>query len=111
LTASENAWMELPSTFSIVMTIPTILGRRTANCLIESVTTPAIPKTDYNFWNYFSAYVAENAQHIKELEGILIAAMPTAVNSANPRIPRISLPVDVAQMLRMARRRAFEEWA
>jgi len=62
----------------------------------------------YNFWNYFSAYVAENPEHIDELEGILIAAMPTAVNSANPRIQRISLPNEVARILRKARQRALE---
>src|ERR1700732_2136061 len=39
----------------------------------------------YHFWNYFSAYVVLRAKHRDEVEGILIASMPTA-NSAAPKI-------------------------
>ncbi len=47
----------------------------------------------YNFRNFFSAFVVPDKHHIAEIEGILIAAMPTA-NSANPRIKKLSLPIE-----------------
>lgn len=57
----------------------------------------------YNFWNFFAAFAVTNKSHIDEVEGILIAAMPMAVNSANPRIARIDLPGDVAKKIRALR--------
>jgi hypothetical protein len=38
----------------------------------------------YQFWNFFSAFVVEDLALRDELEGILIACMPTA-NSMRPR--------------------------
>jgi GIY-YIG catalytic domain-containing protein len=53
----------------------------------------------YNFWNFFSAFVVQDSRQRNEVERILIAAMPTA-NSAQPRIPRESLPAAVTKMIR-----------
>ncbi len=57
----------------------------------------------YHFWNFFSVFVVENKKLRDEVEGILIAAMPTA-NSANPKIPKMPLPAEVARTLRRIRR-------
>ena len=56
----------------------------------------------YNFWNYFSVFVVEDATLRNLLEGILIAAMPTA-NGAKPRIGRAQLPLDVRKYLHARR--------
>ena len=56
----------------------------------------------FNFWNYFSFFVVA-AKHVDEVEGVLIASMPTA-NSAIPRIKQITLPKPLAKILRQARR-------
>ena len=53
----------------------------------------------YNFWNYFSAFVVKDIRHLADVEGILIAAMPT-YNSANPRFNRMNVPNDVADIIR-----------
>jgi len=39
----------------------------------------------HNFWNHFSAFVIEQPALRNQVEGILIAAMPTA-NGAKPRL-------------------------
>ena len=52
----------------------------------------------YNFWNYFSVFVEENPKARSRLEGILIAAMPTA-NGAEPRIKKDRLPLHVRSIL------------
>ena len=51
----------------------------------------------YNFWNYFSAFVIES-DAVDEIEGILIAAMPTA-NSASPKLPGERIPKAVAKAM------------
>jgi hypothetical protein len=56
-----------------------------------------------NFWNYFSAFVIRDPKMRNEVEGILIAAMPTA-NSAKPRLKRAKFPQAVSQMMRAIRR-------
>ena len=56
----------------------------------------------YNFWNFFSAFVIPNQKHIPEVEGILIASMPTD-NSSVMRIKKIHLPHQVAGLLRKQR--------
>jgi len=53
----------------------------------------------YNFWNFFSAFTVPNTHHLAQVEGILIAAMPTA-NSANPMIRKIRLPIQAIKALR-----------
>ena len=61
------------------------------------------PKTrHYNLWNFFSFFVVEDPDQRDEIEGILIAAMPTA-NSARPKLPREQLPKEVTAMLRETR--------
>lgn len=56
----------------------------------------------YNFWNFFSAFTVPQKRHRDEVEGILIAAMPTA-NSSNPRFARLKLPARVGRLLRTQR--------
>ena len=61
----------------------------------------------YLFWNYFSAFVINDPNLRSQVEGILIAAMPTA-NGANPTLPREKMPNDVKRLLRELRTtRAF----
>jgi hypothetical protein len=63
-----------------------------------------VPKTRYyNFWNFFSAFVIEDQKQRDEIEGILIAAMPTA-NSSEPKLSREDLPKQVTDMIRAIRR-------
>jgi hypothetical protein len=56
-----------------------------------------------NFWNYFSAFVIREPKMRDEIEGILIAAMPTA-NSAKPKLKRAKFPLVVSQMVRRIRK-------
>jgi len=56
-----------------------------------------------NFWNYFSAFVIDDPKMRDEVEGILIAAMPTA-NSAKPKLRRAKFPLAVSQMVRRIRK-------
>jgi len=66
------------------------------------------PGTRYgDFWNYFSVFVIENDAHRDFVEGLLIAAMPTA-NSARPRLERDPLPKEVRQMMRNRRDFMFD---
>jgi hypothetical protein len=51
----------------------------------------------YAHWDYFSAFalvetVSDSVQKIAELEAILIAAMPRAINSATPRFKLVTIP-------------------
>ena len=52
----------------------------------------------YNFWNFFSVFVVKDPTVRSQIEGILIAAMPTA-NGARPRIPRANLPTSLRRQL------------
>lgn len=56
----------------------------------------------YNHWNFFSAFVVKNSKSRNEIEGILIAAMPTA-NSAQPKLKKEKLPKSVMDMMRRIR--------
>lgn len=56
-----------------------------------------------NFWNYFSPFVIHDPKMRNEVEGILIAAMPTA-NSAKPKLKRAKYPLVVSQMVRRIRK-------
>ncbi len=58
----------------------------------------------YNFWNFFSAFVVEDGRHRNEVEGILIAAMPTA-NSAKPRLKTAKYPKPVVDLIRRIRQK------
>ncbi len=53
----------------------------------------------YLFWNYFSAFTVPQKKHRDEIEGILIAAMPTTANSSNPKFSRLRLPTRIARAL------------
>jgi len=53
----------------------------------------------FHFWNFFSAFAVPNRKHRDELEGVLIAAMPTA-NSAKPKVRREHMPREVRNLLR-----------
>jgi hypothetical protein len=85
---------------------------KTKNKLFTRIKSHATKTRDryYHFWNYFSAYVVPNRKHRDEVEGILIASMPTA-NSASPKIKRIPLPANVTKMMKGIRRKnaAFDE--
>lgn len=80
---------------------------KTEKKLFRRIQAHAIKPTDryYHFWNYFSAFVVPNAKHRDEVEGILIASMPTA-NSAAPKIKRIHLPKNVIKLMRDMRKKA-----
>jgi hypothetical protein len=52
----------------------------------------------YNFWNYFSVFAVEEPTTRNQIEGILIAAMPTA-NGAKPRIRKAQMPKEVRKLL------------
>jgi hypothetical protein len=57
----------------------------------------------YHFWNFFSAFVIKNERLMSQLEGVLIAAMPTA-NGASPRLPKQAMPKTVRNLLHQIRR-------
>jgi len=61
----------------------------------------------YHFWNYFSAFIVPNAKHRDEIEGVLIASMPTA-NGAIPKIQRILLPKNVNNLMHGMRKKNIE---
>jgi hypothetical protein len=56
----------------------------------------------YHLWNFFSAFVIKNKRLTPQVEGILIAAMPTA-NNANPKLPTQRMPTKVRDLLREIR--------
>lgn len=56
----------------------------------------------YNFWNFFSAFIVNDARHIPEVEGILIAAFPTE-NSAQPRFEKLAIPAKIARIIHSQR--------
>jgi len=82
---------------------------KTKNKLFRRIQAHATKTRDryYHFWNYFSAFVVPTSEHRDEVEGILIAAMPTA-NSASPKIKKIRLPKNVSQLMRKLRRKDLE---
>jgi hypothetical protein len=54
----------------------------------------------YQPWTHFSAFIVNDIQSIKELEGLIIAAFDTAVvNGAKPRMTKILLPKDATKRL------------
>lgn len=80
---------------------------KTSTKLFKRIRAHAARTTDryYHFWNYFSAFVVPNPKHRDEIEGILVASMPTA-NSASPKIKRIRLPRNVADHMRKIRKQS-----
>jgi hypothetical protein len=57
----------------------------------------------HNFWNFFCAFVVLEKSQRNEIEGILIASMPTA-NSAKPKIKKAKMPSEVIKMAAKIRR-------
>ena len=57
----------------------------------------------YNFWNFFSAFIIEDKKIRDQIEGILIAAMPTA-NGAKPRLKRENFSPSVKKIIHEIRR-------
>jgi hypothetical protein len=86
---------------------PYYVGKTTKASLFKRIKTHATKTKGryYHFWNYFSAFVVPDAKHRDEIEGILIASMPTA-NGASPKIKRISLPPEVTKRMRQIRLRS-----
>lgn len=79
--------------------IPYYVGQATRlrNRLWSHACSPAARY--HNFWNHFSAFVIK-APHLRnQIEGVLIAAMPTA-NGARPRLKRAKIPELVSRMSR-----------
>ncbi len=78
---------------------------QTKNKLFWRIHTHATKPQDryYHFWNYFSAFVVTNAKHREEVEGVLIAAMPTA-NGATPKIQKIRFPKSVTSLMSRMRK-------
>src|SRR5260370_37376606 len=53
----------------------------------------------HNFWNYFSVFVIKDDKLRQLVEGILIAAMPTA-NGAKPLLRKTPFPAPMSKMTR-----------
>ena len=58
----------------------------------------------YRYWNYFSVYKVDAIEHLDDVEGILISAIPRAANSSIPRFQRIQLPRRIKSLLSRLRR-------
>lgn len=88
--------------------VPYYIGKTNKRPLFKRLHDHANKSTDryFNFWNYFSVFVVRNPAAVDEVEGILIASMPTA-NSAAPKIEEMRLPREIAKVLRDARKRAL----
>lgn len=67
-----------------------------ANKLLSRLWSHANQSTGpyYNFWTHFSVFVVKDPTLRGQLEGVLIAAMPTA-NGAKPRIKEEKLRPDI----------------
>lgn len=87
---------------------PHYIGKATSS-LYKRLHDHANKSTDryFNLWNYFSAFVVPKSQ-IAAVEGILIAAIPTA-NSSIPRIKQIPMPGVLRRKLRHARQRIYAD--
>jgi hypothetical protein len=72
-----------------------------SKALFKRLRAHAVLPTDkyYNFWSHFSAYLVPDVDHLDEVEGILIAAMPLAANRARPHFERLNLPPSVSDKL------------
>ena len=83
---------------------PYYIGKTINKTLIERLSQHALKPNAryYNFWNYFSAFVLAKPQRTNEIEGVLIAAMPTA-NGANPKLPKEKIPRQVRELMKRMR--------
>ena len=104
LLAKELAFLDHPGVYVLYRDdVPYYIGKATT--LRSRLKRHAdFPKTRYyNFWNFFSAFIIEDKKHLSEIEGILIAAMPT-VNSSERRFLKEKLTKPVIGMIREIRR-------
>ena len=83
---------------------PYYVGKATKKRLFKRIRQHAINPKDryYNFWNFFSAFVVPDEKHLSEVEGLLIATIPTD-NRAVPKIKKIDLPSIIAKQIRSKR--------
>ncbi len=63
-------------------------------------TEPSSPH--FHFWNYFSAFAVDDPKRRDELEGVLIASLPSANNGSKPKLKSAGLPKEVKDLLRHA---------
>jgi hypothetical protein len=57
------------------------------------------------FWNYFSAFIVKDKSHIKEVEAILISAMPSVVsNSSKPVLKKVPMDDPTKHLVRELRK-------
>jgi hypothetical protein len=82
---------------------PYYIGK-TGNSLFKRLKDHAMnpKKRYYNFWDKFSAFAVPDEKGRNELEGILIAAMPTA-NSSKPKLTKERMPKEVSDLLKKLR--------
>ena len=80
---------------------PHYIGR--TDKLFDRLFAHARPQGRYaHFWNLFSAFAISDIRGCKELEAILIAAMPTA-NSAKPKLNKERMPREVVAFMKRIR--------
>jgi len=84
--------------------LPYYVGRATKTSLYKRLHDHSNKATDkhFNFWNYFSFFVVPNKNHINEIEGILIASMPTA-NRSVPLKVTSKIPKNITNNLKKIR--------
>ena len=58
----------------------------------------------YRYWNFFSVFMVDSVEHLDDVEGILIAAIPLAANSSKPKFERIKLPRTIKNLMSRLRR-------
>ncbi|MBZ5610351.1 MAG: GIY-YIG nuclease family protein [Acidobacteriia bacterium] len=56
---------------------------------------------NYNFWTHFSVFVPNDPERHKEIEAVLIAAMPTTRNNAQPDMINVPFPKKATELLRV----------
>lgn len=101
--AEAKALLQNPGVYVLYRDdLPYYVGKSTR--IWKRIRAHAIRPRDryYNFWNYFSAFVVPDKRHLDEIEGVLIASMPTE-NSAVRRIARIHIPAVIAKRLHARR--------
>jgi len=77
------------------------------DCLFDRLHSHANKMTDryYFHWTHFSAFAfnrssARSRRRLREIEGILISALPRSVNSASPRWPKVRIPKELRALLK-----------
>ena len=63
----------------------------------------------YRYWNYFSVFFVDSTKHLGDVEGILIAAIPRAANSATPNFDKMKLPRKFTNLLSRIHRISIDE--